>query len=73
MLSSDLGDLEGARRLFALGVKANKYHLRTYQAWATMEATKVRRIVSLFFVTRYFIFFLSCGLIIYGENLSSIS
>ena len=37
-MSFDLGDVDGARRLFALGTKANKYHLRTYQAWGLMEA-----------------------------------
>lgn len=37
-LSKDLGDVEGARRLYALGTKANRYHLPTYQAWGLMEA-----------------------------------
>ena len=38
-LSKDLGDVEGARRLYALGTKANRYHLPTYQAWGLMEAS----------------------------------
>ena len=38
-LSKDLGDVEGARRLYALGTKANRYHLPTYQAWGLVEAS----------------------------------
>ena len=38
-LSKDLGDVDGARRLYQLGTKANRFHLATYQAWGLMEAS----------------------------------
>ena len=53
LLSRDLGDIEGARRLFGLGARADKAHLAVYQARVPKFHTPKSKISTTLFRLRF--------------------